>query len=212
MKLLPFISIFLIALILPTGTSAQIIKELPQKQELDNFTASLGKSSYFTNIATIDAINQHPTWPHDVWANKKGDFYISFYYANNESSQGYSSVYYDDYGNKLPSNCRIALELIEPYYGLNVTENTTDPIEVIPDESINPGNSTSLEVENGDVYNNTFVGDEINDTNYTDESGNVTAENSTGVIVAHGLKNDIKQIIMDWTNVNLSNVSFNFWG
>lgn len=215
MKIHTFLSLFLIAALLPMGAGAVIIKEIPQKYELDNFTETVTRNAWSTNIASMEAICEHPTWPHDIWEDSKGYSYISFYYLNTDSPKGYTSVYYDNYGNRLSSNCKLSLKLIEPYYGMNITEeNTTDPIAIItPNETMDPGDSKPIEDVGVEVYNNTFAGDVINNNTFEGDHGsNITAENSTGVVVAHGLKNDIKQAIMDWTNVNLSNVNFYFWG
>ena len=210
---LKLISILCIVMLLPIGIAgAQVIKELPQKQELDNFTATLHKGSYFTNIATLEAIEQHPTWPHDVWMDNEGEFYISFYYLSNNSSKGHSSVYYDDCGNKL-SNCRLSLKLVEPYYGLNITdENTTDPI--IIDDPVEE-NTTPIGPANNHMSEHLIVLDEsqIENSTVIEASGNLTSgENSTGTINNQGWMEDVKQYFLDFKNANLSNVSFNFWG
>lgn len=66
--LIPFCLLFLVSSIglvmgeaTPPGNNTTIVKELPQKQELDNFIAEENYSSYFTNIATLEATKKHPT-------------------------------------------------------------------------------------------------------------------------------------------------------
>ncbi len=204
MKLLPFISLFFIAL-LATSASAQIIKELPQKQELNNFTEVITKNAWSVNTATSEAISEHPTWPHDIWTDPNGNYYISFYYYS-DSSKGYTSEYYDNYGNRLSSNCKIDLKLVEPYYGLNVTEeNTTAPI-IVPEEN----NTTTLEDRHIIIIN------ESQDENMTvvinsSEIKN-TVENSTNTVQNQGIIDSVKQYWFDFKNANLSNVTFNFFG
>lgn len=216
---LKLISILFIAMLLPIGIAgAQVIKELPQKQELDNFTATLHKGSYFTNTATLEAIEQHPTWPHDVWMDNDGEFYISFYYLNNNSSKGHSSVYYDDCGNKI-SNCRLSLKLVEPYYGLNVTEeDTTDPI-IIDDpieENTTPYSPKPVYTEPTEAQNNALVntGNQTgNNITMIEASGNLTSgENSTGTVNNQGWIGRVEQYIFDFSNTNWSNVTLKFWG
>lgn len=218
MKKLPFISLFLVSILLCSGAaSAQIIKELPQKQELENFTATVTENAWSVNIASMEAISDHPTWPHDIWEDTKGNNYISFYYLNNNTSKGYSSIYFDDYGNRLPSNCRLTLKLVDPYYGLNVTENTTDPVEIIePNETDNHGYEAPDNPQEVEVYDNTFVntGNQTgNNITVIKASGNQSVgDNSTGTVINQGKIDKMIQYCLDFSNAHLSNVSFNFWG
>lgn len=150
-----------------TTNNVTIIKQLPSEQELNVFIAGLDHTEYFTNTATLTATKQHPTWPHDKWSDPDGNRYVSFYYKDNSSSTGYISVYYDDCGRELKSVCRISFKLIEPYYGLSVTENQT--VLPIANETVNPVNNTTAE----------------NYTVLSDAVGNVSAP----LVVKPGIKN-----------------------
>jgi hypothetical protein len=200
------------------GNNTTIIKELPQKQELENFITEENYSTYFTNIATLDATKKHPTWPHDVWSDPKGNFYISFYYENNSSPVGYTSVYYDDCGRKLPSKCFISFELIEPYYGLNVTEKqNTTPIH---DEErlclvTNATNETVTQVIS--VTNETVVRVDENNTMYpvSNQKNDIQA-NNTNIRVDNLNNNGIitQQIGNIYNNfmINVQNLKVYFEG
>ena len=203
------IGILCILTMFTTSANAGIVKELPQQIELENFTASVESENYWTNIATLDAIDQHPTWPHDVWMDKEGEFYISFYYADSNSTNGYTSVYYDDYGSKLGAVCGIKFKLVEAYPGLNtidvVVNNTTT--------HCSPKPSVTAPVE---VHNNSFV----NTGNQTDNnitvitaSGNLSSgANSTGTVNNQGVIDRIEQYLFDFSNTNWSNVTLQIFG
>lgn len=143
---LKLLSILLILTLLPLTGAAQILKELPTKPELDNYTLTLDKGYGFVNESHIKMINDHETWPHDKWISPEGTLYESFYYGNSSALHGYTSVYYDDYGNKLPSKCRLVLKLVEPYYGLNQS-NTSQTVENLTQDLCDTVNKT-YEVDN----------------------------------------------------------------
>jgi hypothetical protein len=175
--------------IAPTNStnSTTIIKQLPSEQELNNFITGENYSAYFTNIATLDAIKKHPTWPHDIWSDPNGEFYISFYYKDDLSPAGYTSIYYDDSGRKLQSVCKISFKLIEPYYGLNVTETQSNGSTVT--QVISVTNETVVRVaENNTMYplSNQETGIQSNNTqvcvNNSGNNGTIAQQNAGGSI------------------------------
>lgn len=199
----------LILFVLSTSTaSAQIIKELPTKTELENFTTSLTQNADYIDNATLQTIAQHPTWPHDVWRDKQGNYYKSFYYSDIGSDKGYTSVYYDSCGKKLRSVCNIDFELVYAYPGLEVEENDTDPIE-----EVDP-------VEDGTIEENTTPNEsqnykyvELENSTVLASSGNNsgsmnTVKNSSGVINTQGNGNWVQQLKFVISDVKNSTVNF----
>jgi hypothetical protein len=164
------------------------IKELPQKQELEDFIAGENYTSYFTNIATLDATKNHPTWPHDIWSDPKGNFYVSFYYENKSSPVGYTSVYYDDCGRELPSKCKISFKLIEPYYGLNVTEDRNTERIILPNVSAQPNESISTQVIS--LTNETVTQVAKNNTMYPVSNYIATSEANNNSVKVENYGND----------------------
>lgn len=183
------------------GASAQIIKELPTQPELENFTASLPQNADYIDNATLQAIAQHPTWPHDVWKDKKGNYYKSYYYSNINSGKGYSSVYYDSCGKKLKSVCNIDFELVYAYPGLN----TTDPVdEGTIEENTTPNESHGYDsTPYTEIENSTVLASSGNNSGSTND-----VENSSGVINTQGNGNLIQQLKFVLTNVTNSTVNF----
>lgn len=177
----------------PTNSTnnTAIIKELPSEQDLDTFIAGLNHTEYFTNTATLTATKQHPTWPHDVWADPEGNRYVSFYFKDNSTPAGYTSLYYDDCGRELKSVCRISFKLIEPYYGLNVTGNQTVPFiqnESLPmvNETASPANNTMAPAEKVPVATKQNVQAQANNNSLRiDNSGNhgtIVQQNAGNII------------------------------
>jgi hypothetical protein len=89
-------------------------KDFPSKKEVKDFVTDYQGQEDFIEDVSGDSKRYNPTWPWDIWQDKKGNEYISFYYKINNKK--YGSIYYDDEGNQI-STKNLKLKLINSYKG-----------------------------------------------------------------------------------------------
>ena len=88
------------------------LTKLPTKSELLTFVNDYQGSDFVETVsAASESVN--PEWPWDIWQDKYGNRYISFYY---QSKHKYVSIYYNNEGNIIPKTLK--LKLIKSYRGV----------------------------------------------------------------------------------------------
>lgn len=101
-------------LLVSMASAKTATKDFPAKEEVLTFVKSYQDQSNFIQGVSADSEYYYPEWVWDIWKDKYGDYYISFYYKINDKK--YGSIYYDSEGVKIsPKN--LNLKLVKSYVG-----------------------------------------------------------------------------------------------
>ncbi|MEN6294110.1 MAG: hypothetical protein ABFD07_19115 [Methanobacterium sp.] len=230
MKLLPFISLFFIALLATSASAAYVTPEKDMVTDLMNNYDLGGQNNSLQLACSIGQyVSSEYGWNCDIRQlnfTKHAPVYINVFYPAANNKKGYEAyygwfgpqkkevtsftgkdkkMYYRDWyepGHECYVSGLKSYGIVESYFG-NVTEET-DP-EVIPEENnTTPPEDSVIIINDSQDGNKTVI---IN-------SGEIknTVENSTNTVQNQGFIDSVRQYWFDLKNANLSNVTFNFFG
>ncbi|GLI13613.1 hypothetical protein MTHERMMSTA1_07390 [Methanosarcina thermophila MST-A1] len=107
-------------------TDRTVNKDLPTKEEVTDFIASIPVTDNYINTVYDAVVNNHPSWNCDIWKDKNGNQLLSLYYINPSSAKGYGSIYFNEFGKEIStSGVKIEPVPIKSHVGKAAAEETT---------------------------------------------------------------------------------------
>ncbi len=240
MKLLPYISLFFIALLTTTSlASAEYIT--PEKYQVNEYINNYNLNNENNSLQLACEIGQFVSeeynWNCDIRQlnfSNHAPVYINVFYPAAPNQKGYEAyygwfgpqkkevtsfagkdkkMYYTDWhdpGYECYISGVCSYGIVKSYFG-NVTEE-----EIIdePDENVTENESTRPAVINTSHGEERIIILNSSNTETAKVENNTienVANNSTNTVNNQGVIDSITQYFIDFKNANLSNVSFNFW-
>lgn len=242
MKLLPFISLFFIALLTTTSLAAAeyVTPEKSQVNEyMNNYNLNNENNSLQLACEIGQFVSEEYNWNCDIRQlnfSNHAPVYINVFYPAAPNQKGYEAYYgwfgpqkkevtrftgsdhkmyytsWHDPGAECYLSGLCSYGIVQSYYG-NVTE---DEIIEEPGEDVIENESTQPSViESSHDDEKIIILNSSNNTETAKVENNTiknVVNNSTNTVNNQGVIDSIKQYFIDFKNANLSNVTFNFWG
>ncbi|HPS89915.1 MAG TPA: hypothetical protein PLC35_08095, partial [Methanosarcina vacuolata] len=153
MKLpLKIIGIFLIFALLTSCVAATEPKDLPTKEEITDFIASIPVSDNYINTVFDAVKDEQPTWNCDTWEDKNGNQMLSLYYVDPDSSKGFDSIYFNELGEEI-SMRGVEVDLVNKYIGKAVSDESKEDVTETEDEEENDSTTEPENIQTGAVNN-----------------------------------------------------------
>ncbi|AKB44281.1 hypothetical protein [Methanosarcina vacuolata] len=153
MKLpLKIIGIFLIFALLTSCVAATEPKDLPTKEEITDFIASIPVSDNYINTVFDAVKDEQPTWNCDTWEDKNGNQMLSLYYVDPDSSKGFDSIYFNELGEEI-SMRGVEVDLVNKYIGKAVSDESKEDVKETEDEEENDSTTEPENIQTGAVNN-----------------------------------------------------------
>lgn len=153
MKLpLKITGVFLIFALLTSCVAATEPKDLPTKEEITDFIASIPVSDNYINTVFDAVKDEQPTWNCDTWEDKNGNQMLSLYYVDPDSSKGFDSIYFNELGEEI-SMRGVEVDLVNKYIGKAVSDESKEDVTETEDEEENDSTTEPENIQTGAVNN-----------------------------------------------------------
>ncbi len=165
----------------PVGAATEN-KDLPTKEEINYFIAGIPVSDNYVITVFNTVKDKRPAWNCDTWVDQDGNQILSLYYVDPDSTKGYGSIYFNEFGKEI-SMLGVKARLVNHYVGKAVSEEYTH-VDTTSEEYTHVG-TTSKETTSEEYTHvgttskeTTHVGTTSEETTHVDTPADSTKEES----------------------------------
>ena len=174
---LRIIGVFLIFTLLISCVTATENKDLPTKEEINYFIAGIPVSDNYVITVFNTVKDKQPAWNCDTWVDQDGNQILSLYYVDPDSTKGYGSIYFNEFGKEI-SMLGVKARLVNHYVGKAVSEEYTH-VDTTSEEYTHVGTTSKETTHVGTTSKETtHVGTTSEETTHVDTPADSTKEES----------------------------------